>query len=218
MPGICGIISSRPAADCERAAAAMVGSIEYEPFYRSGMYFAPKLGVYAGWTAHENSFGAAQACFNEHHDVTVLLSGECFVDPETPSGVRGKGHKLETNDLVHLYEEEGERFIEKLNGLFSGLLIDKTQQKAFLFNDRYGAERIYWHQTSDEIYFASEAKALLSILPELRSFDRDGVVQFLAFGCTLDWRTLFRGIELLPGGSLWTFKNRTCSKRRYFDS
>ena len=218
MPGICGIISSRPAADCERAAAAMVASMEYEPFYRSGMYFAPKFGVYAAWTAHENSFATAQACFNEHHDVTMLLSGECFVDPEMRSGVRCQGHKIETNHLVHLYEEGGEQFIEKLNGLFSGLLIDNRQQKAFLFNDRYGAERIYWHQTSDAVYFASEAKALLSIHPELRSFDPNGVAQFLAFGCTSDWRTLFRGIELLPGGSLWAFANGACTKRRYFDS
>jgi asparagine synthase (glutamine-hydrolysing) len=88
----------------------------------------------------------------------------------------------------------------------------------FLFNDRYGAERIYWHQTKDATYFASEAKALLSILPELRELDPDGVAQFLAFGCTLGWQTVFRGIGLLPGGSLWTFEHGTCNKRQYFDS
>ena len=46
-------------------------------------------------------------------------------------------------------------------------------------------ERIYWHENSEAIYFASEAKALLRVLPKLREFDEEGVAQFLAFGCTL---------------------------------
>ena len=107
-------------------------------------------------------------------------------------------------------------FVEKLNGLFSGLLIDKRQGKAFLFNDRYGVERVYWHETKDGIFFASEAKALLRVLPELRAFDKEGVAQFLTFGCTLGERTLFRGVHLLPEGSVWSFENGKCQKRKYF--
>ncbi len=103
-----------------------------------------------------------------------------------------------------------------MNGLFSGLLIDRRQRRAFLFNDRYGVERIYWHETNSEYYFASEAKALLCILPELRAFDEEGVAQFLTFGCTLDGRTLFRGVHLPPGGSVWSFENGKCDKRKYF--
>ncbi len=198
----------------------MVSSVQHEDFYASGTYFLEQMGVYAGWTAHEESFAAEQVFFNEQRDVALILSGECFVDPEARSGLRRKGHKLETNNdwVAHLYEEQGEQFFENLNGLFSGLLVDKRQKKAFLFNDRYGTERIYWHQTSDATYFASEAKALLSILPELRELDPNGVAQFLAFGCTLGWQTLFHGIRLLPGGSLWIFEDGTCNKRQYFDS
>jgi asparagine synthase (glutamine-hydrolysing) len=110
----------------------------------------------------------------------------------------------------------GEQFFEKLNGLFSGLLIDQRQMKVFLFNDRYGSERIYWHQTNDATYFASEAKALLCVLPELRRFDDEGVAQFLTFECTFDGRTLFRDIQLLPGGSVWSFESGQCRKRKYF--
>ena len=109
----------------------MVRSMEHESFYTSGTYFAPEFGVYVGWTAHENSFAASQAFFNERRDIALMLSGECFADPGTRSNLRGKGHRLETgNDwLVHLYEEEGERFVEKLNGLFSGLLIERVRSR-----------------------------------------------------------------------------------------
>jgi asparagine synthase (glutamine-hydrolysing) len=193
--------------------------MEHEFFYDSGMYSVPEMGIYAGWVAHENSFVAGQPFFNERRDVVLLLSGECFVDPETRTGLRQKGHDLGQaagSWLVHLYEEEGNRFFEKLNGLFSGLLIDKRQGKAFLFNDRYGVERIYCHETEGAVFFASEAKALLRVLPELRAFDQEGVAQFLAFGCTLGQRTLFRGVQSLPGASAWSFKNGNCKKRKYF--
>jgi asparagine synthase (glutamine-hydrolysing) len=193
--------------------------MEYESFYDSGLYSVPELAIYAGWVAHKNSFTAGQPFFNERRDVVLLFSGECFVDPGTRTGLRQKGHELgpaADGWLVHLYEEEGDRFFEKLNGLFSGLLIDKRQGKAFLFNDRYGVERIYWHETEDAIFFASEAKAILSVLPGTRAFDEQGVAEFLTFGCTLGRRTLFRGIHLLPGGSVWSFENGKCQKRKYF--
>ena len=122
MPGIAGIISRGPVEDYQRVAAAMVRSMQHEPFYTSGTYFVPELGVYAGWTAHENSFAADQVFLNEQRDIALLLSGECFVDQEVRSALKRKGHCLEetNNWLVHLYEEEGEQFVEKLNGLFSG--------------------------------------------------------------------------------------------------
>jgi asparagine synthase (glutamine-hydrolysing) len=95
-------------------------------------------------------------------------------------------------------------------------LIDKRKRKIFLFNDRYGLERIYWHKQEDVFYFASEAKALLRVLPELREFDDHGVADFLAFGCPLEGRTLFKNIHLLPGGSVCSFENGKCRKQKYF--
>jgi len=218
MPGIAGIISHRPVEECQRLVRAMVLSMEHEPFYTSGVYAAPKLGVCVGWVAHENSFAAGQVFFNEQRDIALVLSGECLIDREVRSTLKRKGHGLEetNNWLVHLYEEEGERCFEKVNGLFSGLLMDRRLGKALLFNDRYGMERIYWHESNDAIYFASEAKALLRVLPGTRAFDEQGVAQFLAHGCTLEGRTLFEGIHLLPGASLWSFEGGKSHKRTYF--
>lgn len=207
MPGIVGMISQQPARRCESIVAAMVGCLDYEDFYSSGTFAAPEMGAYAGWIAHENSFAAGQPFFNEEKNVLLVLSGECFADGQ--AGSFGDW-------LVRFYEREGDQFVARLNGLFSGLLIDKRQNKVFLFNDRYGVERIYWHEKEGEFYFASEAKALLRVLPELREFDEAGVAQFLSYGCTMEGRTLFRDIRLLPGGSLWFFANGGCHKKQYF--
>src|SRR6267378_648870 len=113
MPGIVGIVSQRPSSDCKGLVKAMVSSMEHESFYDSGIYSAPEMGIYAGWVAHENSFGAGQPFFNERRDVVLVFSGECFVDPETRAGLKQKGHDLGQAAggwLVHLCEEEGDCF------------------------------------------------------------------------------------------------------------
>src|SRR5882762_5104932 len=204
MPGIVGIISRRSPPECEGLVESMVDSMKHERFYTSGTYAAPKMGVYCGWVALKGSSATDQPFLSNRQDIALILAGECPGD--SPGG------------LLNLYEKEEDQFFGKLNGLFSGLVIDSSRNQAFLFNDRYGGERIYWHKTRDAFYFASEAKALLQILPELRGFDPAGVAQFCAFGCTFNWKTLFRDVHLLPGGSVYTFKEGTCSKRQYFDS
>ncbi|MEP6703446.1 MAG: hypothetical protein ABJB34_01450 [Acidobacteriota bacterium] len=196
----------------------MVTSMTHEAFYESGAWSAPDLGISAGWVADRDSFAAGQLFCNVEKDVVIIFSGECYVDAPLPADFKEKGHtsKNPGHWLIHLYEEHGEQFLGELNGLFSGLLVDTRRKRAFLFNDRYGLERIYWHETEGALYFASEAKALLRVLPALREFDAEGVGQFLTWGCTLEDRTLFRGVRLLPGASLWSFESGKSRKRNYF--
>src|SRR6266480_6558586 len=179
MPGIAGIISRKAPAECQRLVTCMVDSMRHERFYVSALHFEPVMGVYAGSVAVEGSFAGGQVRFNEDRNVALLFSGECFVDAEIGTRLKQKGHHVEKSRaqwLVHLYEEQGDHFFERLNGFFSGLLIDRRTRRAVLFNDRYGLDRLYVHESDEGIYFASEAKALLRILPELREFDPEGVV------------------------------------------
>jgi len=204
MPGIVGIVSSeKPPAECQRLVAAMVATMMHEPFYESGRNSLPEMGLYAGWTAHPMSFSRRESAGDGREDVVVLMAGECFAGTGWPC-------------VAQLYRQFGDRFVSQLNGLFSGFLIDRRRSRALLFNDRFGIERLYAHHTADALYFASEAKALLRVLPETRAFDWEGVSDFLTFGCTLEDRTLFRGVSALPSGSLWTFEGGDCKEARYF--
>jgi len=78
--------------------------------------------------------------------------------------------------------------------------------------------RVFIHHGKDSFFFSSEAKAILAVLPETREFDPKGLCEFLTCGCTLGERSLFKGIEILPGGSLLEFVNGSLlRKTRYFD-
>ena len=187
MPGIFGFICRGPAVPWEAQSQVehMLDVMRHEPSYVFGRYNSPEMGIYAGWIAHGGSFASNQIFQDEQKKVTLLFSGECFLDSETSSFLGRRGHAINSgvgNWLIPLYLERGDGFFEQLNGLFSGLLIDHGRRRAFLFNDRYGMERLYWHENDDAFYFASEAKALLRILPELREFDKEGVIDYLRFG------------------------------------
>jgi len=219
MPGIAGFVSPKPPAECGRLVERMLASMRHETFYTSGTYAAPELNVFAGWVTHEGSFADCQPVLSEQGDIALILAGECFSDASTRWELTAQGHQLKEENaswLVHLYEERGDRFFEEMNGTFSGLLIDRRLRKAILFNDRYGMERVYYHEGRDGVFFASEAKALLRVLPTLRALDEKGIAQLFQWGCTRGTRTLFRDVSLLPGGSVWTFEGRAPSKSRYF--
>lgn len=212
MPGIVGIISRRQLEECEQLLNIMINCMNYEQFYTSGKCTAPELGVYAGWIAHEKSLASTQSAVQHDNNISLVFSGEYFLSASSTS------QPLDVSYLLDSYQNRGQYFVENMNGLFSGLIIDRNCKRVLLFNDRYGIERIYYHERNGDIYFASEIKALLAILPDLRQFDDDGVAQFLQYGCTLEGFTLFKDIKILPGASLWLFDEKLSNtKIPYFN-
>jgi asparagine synthase (glutamine-hydrolysing) len=221
MPGIVGFIAKQGCQEDRSNLDAMVRCMMHERFYRSGTHVDGRLGLSIGWICEDGSFSDCLPVWNEEKNVCLIFAGEDFADPSDIDRLRANGHHFDSGNasyLVHLYEEAGLQFFEKLNGPFCGMLIDLREEKAVLFNDRYGLNRIYYHQNERGFYFASEAKSLLKILPTTRRLDPVGLGEFLSCGCVLQNRTLFSGIELLPAGSAWTFlQGPGVAKRAYFE-
>lgn len=220
MPGIVGIIGTGTPEEKTSELQKMVECMMHEPFYNSGVYSNDRLGIWVGWISHKNSFSDCMPVWNETKDVCIIFSGEDFTDQSKIERLRANGHELDLENasyIVHLYEEMGIKFIEKLNGRFSGLLIDLRESKTALFNDRYGLDRIYYHDNPNGFYFASEAKALLKVVPNLRELNMASLGEFFSCGCSLQNRTLFSGISLLPGASVWTrYPGQRMTKKSYF--
>jgi asparagine synthase (glutamine-hydrolysing) len=220
MPGIIGMIGTDASEQMDVRLRRMLASMMHEPGYTSGTYVDESLGLWLGWVSHAGSFSDCMPVWNETKDVCLIFSGENFGDSADIAGLKAGGHEFDPENasyIVHLYEKMGLDFIEKLNGWFSGVLVDLRAKRAVVFNDRYGFGRIYYHENRNGLYFSSEAKALLKILPELRRLDPDGLAETFSCGCVLQNRTLFPGIFLLPGGSLWTCEDRRpVKKERYF--
>jgi len=212
MPGIVGVIGPQSPELCSSLVAQMVDAMRHHPAYVHGIVPVPASRACVGWVAHPHSMGARPLLSERGVGATLLLAGESW---PLKSGARLM-ERGDCSSLFQGFEEFGDAFVGRLDGLFSGVLIDSARGRVVLFNDRYSGERLYLHTTKGVTYFASEAKAILRVVPELRAWDLDGVAQFLRFGCTLAGRTLFRNLQILPGGSLWTFENGEARPGRYF--
>lgn len=221
MPYLFGICGKKPRRTNEEDLATMLGSVSGEPFYSSGRYVNVDMGLYVGWTGHRNSFEDGMPVRNETGQVVLFMSGEVYPDRGVERGLRDRSHRFPDGDasyLVHLYEEQGETVFENLNGQFSGVLVDCRNQNAFLFNDRYGMQRIFVHEGKEGLFFSSTARALLGVLPETRDFDPAGIAEYLTCGATIGTRSLYKGIGILPPASRWTLtKGNVQKKSAYFN-
>lgn len=200
MPGIVGLVTKAPGARAQDQLKAMVAELRHDPSHVSGMTCSERLGVYTGWTARAGSYAGQMPVYNQTRDRRLVFAGEEFSEGSC------------ADQLIELYENDPE-FPRTLNGRFQGIVIDEKWGTALLFNDRFGLHRIYYAETEESFYFASEAKALLAVLPELRSLDLKSLGEWISCGCVLENRSLFRRIHLLPAGSAWKFANRSLSQR-----
>ena len=152
--------------------------------------------------------------------MTLFFAGEHYGpegNEEKKAAERFGLSDLKAEILLPLYLEKGESFLPYLNGFFHGLIIDARNGDVILFNDRFGMQRLYYHEEPEAFYFASEAKSILAIRPRLRAYDLKGLGEWLSCGAVLDHRSLYRGIDVLPGAARWTWsRDGTCQKRIYF--
>ncbi len=162
-----------------------------------------------------------QPISNEDGTVWIVFNGEIYNYAELRAGLLQRGHQFRTNSdtetIVHLYEELGDRCVEKLRGMFGFAIWDAREQKLLLARDRIGKKPMHYAQVGSAFLFGSEIKSLLQHPSMKREANLESVSDFLSFGYIPEPQTAFRGIhKLLPGHTL-TFKNGQVSTRCYWD-
>lgn len=193
MPGIAGIFSADPEAAVRLS--GMVAQLTLPPDGMAGQRPSIAPGIHVGWRLHRGRSTAPALAWDNSGCVAAVVSGEVRADASEAAGA--------AETVLKAYMDSGERFLERLEGSFAGLVVDTRRGAALLFNDRYGAGRVYVHERDDGVYFASEAKPLLRQFRHTRRLDPASVAQTIALGCVLRDRTLFEGISLLPPAALW---------------
>lgn len=218
MPGIVGLITKMPRAWAEPQLLTMVKAIHHESFYVTGTWIDESLGVYVGWTAREHLYSDRMLAKDDRGTVKVVLSGEVYLDADSARSANVPVPDLRVEDasvISDLYESDLS-FPKSLNGWFHGLVADRRRGIVALFNDRFGMHRLNYHESKEAFYFGAEAKAILAIRPQLRTADPKSLGEFVSCGCVLGNRTLFEGVRVLPGGSVWSFRAGSLDKRNTY--
>jgi asparagine synthase (glutamine-hydrolysing) len=160
---------------------------------------------------------------NEDGTVQVVFNGEIYNYREVRAELEGKGHRFRTQSdtevLVHLYEEVGERMPEFLNGMFAFAIWDSPRKRLFLARDRMGKKPLYY---SPEIAgfrfsFASELKAL-AVMPGFDGReDARSIAEFFELSYVPDPRTIYRGVYKLEPAHSLAVDRSGIRKRRYWE-
>ncbi len=168
------------------------------------------------------SDAAAQPMSNEDGSVWVIFNGEIYNFRELRLSLAARGVRFrtasDTEVILRLYEAEGERCVDALDGMFAFAVWDARSRTLVLARDRVGKKPLFYYSTPSLFAFASEIKALImhpDIVPEM---DAEMMPAFFLYGYVPTPATLYRGIQKLPPGHLLLLDQRgTVSVREYWD-
>ena len=145
---------------------------------------------------------------NEDGHLQIVFNGEIYNYRELRAELAGRGHRFRTNSdtetVIHLYEEMGERCVERLIGMFAFAIWDTREGTLFLARDRLGIKPLFYARAGGVFLFASELKAILAHGAVSRELDPEGLDHYLTFMYVPAPRTIVKGVRKLPPGHTLT--------------
>ena len=223
MCGIAGFVNPEGKAADPEILARLTAAIAHRGPDGDGFYCEGPAGLGHRRLSIIDVEGGAQPMSNEDGTVWVTFNGEIYNDPELRSWLLGRGHTFrtscDTESLVHLYEEHGPEFVEKLNGMFALAIWDIPRQRLVLARDRMGQKPLLYAETSaGSFVFGSEPKALLAHPDVARRLDPDGLARYLFYEYIPGPNSIWEGMRKLPPAYLLVREGGVSTLRRYWTS
>ncbi len=211
---MCGICGSTNDFDCEQVTRMNAAMVARGPD-DDGTYTDRSSGVSLG--ARRLSIidveGGHQPVANEDGTVWAALNGEVYNHPGLRQTLLGRGHRfssgVDTEVLVHLYEDYGAAMVHALEGMYAFALWDAERQELLLVRDRFGEKPLFYAEHGNELLFASELDALLAAKNQEPELDPTAVDAFFVFGYVPGPGSIVRGIRQLPPGHLLRWERRS---------
>jgi len=222
MCGIAGIVSQDALTEDDgRALPAMLDCLAHRGPDDSGRYIAEHVALGHQRLSIIDLVTGRQPISNETDTVQAVVNGEFYNFLELRDDLISRGHVLRsTGDaecLVHLFEEQGERCIESLDGMFAFALWDARRRMLHLARDRLGVKPLYYHFDGRRLIFGSELKAILAAGGISAELDPTALLDYLVFGFIPAPKTIFKNIHKLPAGHMLTFRDGRTVVRQYWD-
>ena len=164
---------------------------------------------------------AAQPMSNEDGSVQVVFNGEIYNFRQLREALEPRGHifksRSDTETIVHAYEEYGDDFVRRLEGMFAFALWDKRRGKLVLARDRSGKKPLFYEWTDGRCTFGSEIKAILAcpwVKPRVATHQ---LPIFFSLGYVPAPGTMYEGVAQVPPGSQVVLEPGKTRVTRYWD-
>lgn len=200
----------------------MCASIRHRGPDDEGIHVQGRIGVGMRRLSIIDLAGGQQPIFNEDRSKLIVFNGEIYNYNELQSGLLSRGHlfrsKGDTETILHLYEEEGVRCVDRLRGMFAFAIWDETHGRLLLAGDRFGIKPLYVVERSWGIAFASELKALQAVGLTGDDLDWNALDLYFHLGYIPAPATPYVGVRKLEPGFALTWDSSHGSEYfRYWD-
>jgi asparagine synthase (glutamine-hydrolysing) len=204
MCGICGLLTPARGGPDPELLGAMSSALAHRGPDSEGSFVSGPVGLAARRLSIIDLAHGDQPIGNEDGRIQVVQNGEIYNHEELRRELERGGHsfrtRCDTEVIVHLYEEHGPAFAERLRGMFAIALWDARRGRLVLARDRFGIKPLYYREREGGLAFASELKALMRLPDFSRELDPHALESFMAFNSVPGPLTIFREArKLLPG-------------------
>lgn len=224
MCGICGIYYlDRQRQVDEAVLTRMARSLRHRGPDDEGFYIDGNLGLgHQRLSIIDLSPLGRQPMSNEDESLWIVFNGEIYNYLELRQQLVARGHRFrshsDTEVILHLYEDEGPKCVNRLNGMFAFAIWDSRERRLFAARDHFGIKPFYYTLGNGGFLFASEIKALFQTGLVQPRLNPAGLADYLTFQFCLGEKTLFQDVyRLLPGHVLLLNLDGTLHIEKYWD-
>ncbi|HEX22207.1 MAG TPA: asparagine synthetase B, partial [Chromatiales bacterium] len=204
MCGIAGFYHRHPSPDAAERLQRMAASLHHRGPDDSGVYLRGGLGLAHTRLSIIDLEGGHQPLFDDQRGLALVANGEVYNFVELREELQAAGHRFATHSdcetILHAYAADPRDWLQRLRGMFAFALHDAREGTLTLARDRLGIKPLFYAETADGIAFASEIKALLTLLPTPPAINPRALVQYLQSQFNTGEETIFEGIHRLPPG------------------
>jgi asparagine synthase (glutamine-hydrolysing) len=218
MCGICGKLSSSGAGAADLQ--PMLRAIAHRGPDDEGTYSNGRVALGSRRLSIIDVAGGRQPISNEEGTVWTVCNGEIYNYRELRRWLEQKGHRFatasDTEVIVHLYEEWGDRCVEKLRGMFAFAVWDERRGRLLLARDHLGQKPLFYLQDGATFFFASEIKALLASASRAPEMDLESVHHYLSLRFIPSPQTMVRHVRKLPPAHTLVYQDGRIKLARYW--
>ena len=203
MCGIVGFTHKDCPSSGERIREATAALLHRGPD-QQGVFETPNVSLGAVRLKIIDLISGEQPIRSDDGDTVLVFNGEIYNYAEVREELRARGHRFTTRSdtevVLKAFLEWDTGCLARLRGMFGLALWRESRRRLVLARDRMGIKPLYYSRRGDDIYFASELKAIF-IHPEIdRAISLEGLNCYLRLNWVPAPHTLVRDIvKLLPG-------------------
>jgi asparagine synthase (glutamine-hydrolysing) len=162
--------------------------------------------------------GGAQPMRSADGLLAVAFNGEIYNYKELRKELGEERFRTasDTECLLHLYEDQGERMLGRLRGMFAFALWDARRGRLLLARDRFGEKPLFYARRPGQLAFASELPALKAGAADFFGpVSRRALSRYLTYLYVPGAETAYEGVWKLPAGHFALFDEKGLTVAAY---